>query len=381
MRIAAALLCIATGLAGPGLAEAPGRSPRPLPRPDLTSDPRVPLVVTIAGSALAPGASLRPVMRPGAAEGQPRDLIALLEGGTPETAGSAMAVAVSIRPDMRPSGLAPTVHSTGIAATPSRVAQPGEYGPLCGDRAIVGERMAPIAGRIAGCGISAPVRVREIDGIPLRQPATINCDTARALRDWLRESVIPAVGRRGGGVASLRVVASYSCRTRNHQPGARLSEHATGNAVDIAGIGLANGSEVSVLDDWGGGREGRILRQVHAGACGTFGTVLGPDSDRYHRDHFHFDVASYRSGPYAADPHQSTARIERDPVHPSTAAIFTSLAGGNRPPVRRRPCPRAAGGEGTARRRVQRVGQFGFLALGRGQLAPHHRGAVASNLV
>lgn len=299
MRIVAALLWISIGLAGPVLAEAPVQSPRPLPRPDPTFDPRVPLVVTIAGSALAPGASPRPVMRarPGQAD-VPRDLIALLERATPPVAASDMAVAVSIRPGMRPSGLAATVHSTGIAATPSRVAQPGVYRPLCGDPDIVGERLAPITGRINGCGISAPVRVREIDGIPLRQPATINCDTARAMRDWLRESVIPAVGRRGGGVASLRVVASYSCRTRNHQPGARLSEHATGNAVDVAGIGLANGREISVLDDWGGGRDGRILRRVHAAACGTFGTVLGPDSDRYHRDHFHFDVASYRSGAY-----------------------------------------------------------------------------------
>lgn len=181
---------------------------------------------------------------------------------------------------------------------PGLVTQPGRYGPLCGDRGIVGERVASVTGRIAGCGIESPVRVRQIDGIPLSQPATINCDTAEALQEWLNNSVVPAVGRRGGGVASLRVIASYSCRTRNSQPGARLSEHATGNAVDVAGIVLADGSEISVLDDWGNGREGRILREVHQGACGTFGTVLGPESDRYHRDHFHFDVAAYRSGAY-----------------------------------------------------------------------------------
>jgi hypothetical protein len=57
-------------------------------------------------------------------------------------------------------------------------------------------------------------------------------------------------------------------------------------------------SELTVLDDWNSGREGRILREAHSSACGTFGTVLGPNSDRFHRDHFHFDVASYRSGAY-----------------------------------------------------------------------------------
>jgi hypothetical protein len=114
----------------------------------------------------------------------------------------------------------------------------------------------------------------------------------------VREGLVPAVGRTGGGVANLRVVASYACRTRNSQAGARLSEHAVGNAIDIAGIGLANGEELTVLDDWNSGREGRILREAHSSACGTFGTVLGPNSDRFHRDHFHFDVASYRSGAY-----------------------------------------------------------------------------------
>jgi hypothetical protein len=68
--------------------------------------------------------------------------------------------------------------------------------------------------------------------------------------------------------------------------------------VDVAGIQLENGGEITVLDDWGQGREGRILRQLHEAACGTFGTVLGPESDSYHRDHFHFDVASYRGGAY-----------------------------------------------------------------------------------
>jgi hypothetical protein len=65
------------------------------------------------------------------------------------------------------------------------------------------------------------------DGIALTTPATINCDTARALQTWVREGLVPAVGRTGGGVANLRVVASYACRTRNSQAGARLSEHAT----------------------------------------------------------------------------------------------------------------------------------------------------------
>lgn len=304
MKAGGAALILAIGLALPVLANAPAQSLRPVPRPVEAEDPPAPLVVRIEASSLAPRGSLRPLPRPGplAPEmaqaqpgGLPRGLLALLAGGQGADPG---AVAVSLRPLPRPSDLPVMVRTAGAGAMPSRVAQPGRYGPLCGDRGIVGQRVAAVRGRIGGCGISNPVRVREINGIPLSQPATVNCDTARALRDWLENAVVPTVGHYGGGVASLRVIASYSCRTRNSQPGARLSEHATGNAVDIAGIGLANGGEISVLEDWGRGREGRILRQLHEAACGTFGTVLGPGSDRYHRDHFHLDVASYRSGAY-----------------------------------------------------------------------------------
>lgn len=102
----------------------------------------------------------------------------------------------------------------------------------------------------------------------------------------------------GGGLSGLRVVAHYTCRTRNNRPGARISEHGRGKAIDIAALQLRDGSEIAVLRDWGQGPRGRILRRTHKAACGPFGTVLGPNSDRHHRDHFHFDTASHRGGPY-----------------------------------------------------------------------------------
>ncbi len=108
----------------------------------------------------------------------------------------------------------------------------------------------------------------------------------------------PAVKRRGGGVVSIRVAAHYACRTRNSQPGAKISEHGRGRAIDIAAFTLRNGSTISVLDGWGKRRDGKVLRRMHKAACGPFGTVLGPDANRFHRDHFHFDTARYRSGSY-----------------------------------------------------------------------------------
>ncbi|MCX8508451.1 MAG: extensin family protein, partial [Rhodobacteraceae bacterium] len=70
-----------------------------------------------------------------------------------------------------------------------------------------------------------------------------------------------------------------------------VSEHGRGRAVDVAAIILANGQAISVLEDWGKGRAGRILKAVRAAACGPFTTVLGPGSDAFHRNHLHMDTA------------------------------------------------------------------------------------------
>jgi hypothetical protein len=93
-------------------------------------------------------------------------------------------------------------------------------------------------------------------------------------------------------------MASYACRGRNNNPSARLSEHSFGNAVDIGAVTLADGRQISVLRDWGRSGDGAKLRAMHASACGIFGTVLGPNSNAAHRDHFHFDIARYRSSSY-----------------------------------------------------------------------------------
>lgn len=170
-------------------------------------------------------------------------------------------------------------------------------GSVCGDVALRGEVVGEVEGAGA-CGVERAVRLRSVAGVALSVPATIDCVTARALRTWVEQGVRPAVGETGGGVASLRVVAHYACRSRNNQSGARLSEHANGRAIDIAGIGLRDGREMTVLTDWSGSEFSPALRQMWQSACGPFGTVLGPNADRHHRDHFHFDTARYRSGSY-----------------------------------------------------------------------------------
>ncbi len=188
--------------------------------------------------------------------------------------------------------------AAACSAGPDRVSRGPTGVAICGDPAIRGERVPPIPGRIEGCGIEAPVEVYSVAGVTLSQPATVECGTARALKTWVEDGARPVLRRRGGGLSELRVAASYACRTRNSQPGAKVSEHALGRAIDISAFTLRDGTEISVLDHWDTWRRGRLLRRMHEAACGPFGTVLGPESDRFHRDHFHFDIASYRSGSY-----------------------------------------------------------------------------------
>ncbi|MEI4262103.1 extensin-like domain-containing protein [Roseovarius sp. D0-M9] len=171
-------------------------------------------------------------------------------------------------------------------------------GMVCGDPSIQGEDVGHVPGRISACGIDDAVRVRSIDGIALSQHALMDCRTASAVKTWIATGMKPAVGSYGGGVAQLRVSAHYACRTRNNQSGAKVSEHGRGRAIDISGFLLRDGRTITLLSDWGRGQKGQILSRMHRSACGPFGTVLGPESDRFHKDHFHFDTARYRSGSY-----------------------------------------------------------------------------------
>lgn len=167
-------------------------------------------------------------------------------------------------------------------------------GSVCGSNRLEGRSIAEIEAPNPAYGIKHPVEITGVAGVRLSQPATLNCDAALTLALYVEDVAKPVLGDTGGGLSELEVAASYVYRTRNNQSGARMSEHATGNAIDISAFVLADGKEFVVEDDWGLA----VMKQLHDDACGRFGTVLGPDSDRFHRNHFHFDVASYRSGPW-----------------------------------------------------------------------------------
>ena len=207
-----------------------------------------------------------------------------------ETSGDAergTEVLVSVRPELRPCKF------RRIALEREKKSK---RGAVCGDWTILGETLKPIGGKYRGCGIASPVRVHMVSGIGLGQLALMDCETAVTLKTWIEVIAKPAFADQGDGLIGLQMVGHYSCKTQNNQPGARLSEHARGRAVDIAAFVLKDGTVVSVDDGWDAETSGDVLRSLHSGACGMFGTVLGPEADQYHKGHFHFDTARRRSG-------------------------------------------------------------------------------------
>lgn len=191
---------------------------------------------------------------------------------------------------------AQVVGRTTLAARPQHRPAPGEV-VLCGDPRLFGTVPDPVEGP-GYCGIPEPVRVKRIEGVALLTPITVNCRTARRFADWVFRGPEPAARRLGTRLVGIRTSGSYACRPRNNRPGGRLSEHAAGNAVDVAGFVLADGRMISVFSHWDEPETGAFLRAGWRAGCSLFGTTLGPEADAMHRDHFHFDTASREHGPY-----------------------------------------------------------------------------------
>ncbi|MGC1504141.1 MAG: extensin family protein [Sulfitobacter sp.] len=245
--------------------------------------------------AADPAASLRPMPRGGNPVQQPVTLEQ--SGAIAQPEQSPQQEAIKQRSGLF-SSLRPLFRSKKAAKEGRVRKQLLAKGAVCGDTAIQGEQLGRVTGKLQGCGIENAVRVRSVSGVGLSQRAVMDCKTADALKVWLDGAAKPALSKQGGGLSSIRVAAHYACRSRNNQKGAKLSEHGKGRAIDISGFKLADGSEISVLNGWNAQRYSKAMRRMHKGACGPFGTVLGPKANRFHLDHFHFDTARYRSGSY-----------------------------------------------------------------------------------
>lgn len=279
--------------AAPLLAQPTG--PRPLPRPADLATYGLGQIAAADTSLPPPPGGLRPLPRP-------VDLLPPLQTAVttpPDLTGPA---APPPRPDF--SALADAAPAAEPPATPKKgglfgglfsgpattpTAKSAKSGYVCGDPDIKGVELAPIQSPVKGCGVPEPVRVTSVAGMPLTNAATINCETASALKSWVNKGLRPAFG--ADKVAALIVIDSYSCRPRNNVRGAKISEHGRGKAIDIGGLKMADGTVLTVLHDFN-----RQMRQAYRAGCGIFGTTLGPGSDGFHENHMHFDTARQRGG-------------------------------------------------------------------------------------
>jgi hypothetical protein len=232
--------------------------------------------------------SVAPAVAPPAAAPDTGEAVSAVEAAAAELVARMVPAKPAPLPQVRAQPAAQPAPSAPAAAV---------RGSVCGNPQIVGETIPPI-NDAGDCGVKEPVRIKSVGGVSLSTASVMDCPTAGALLRWVERSARPALASEGGGIASLRVAADYTCRPMNNQSGRRLSEHGRGRAIDIAAFGLKNGGEITVLNGWNSRTHGRHLRQMHADACGTFGTVLGPAANRLHADHFHFDTAQHRNGAY-----------------------------------------------------------------------------------
>jgi hypothetical protein len=127
----------------------------------------------------------------------------------------------------------------------------------------------------------------------IKPAALLRCPMIPQVDQWIVDVVEPAAREvYGVSLAEVRLMGSYSCRPINNAFGGILSEHGHANALDISGFVLADGRRISVKQGWNGDRQARaFLRAVHHGACAQFTTVLGPNYNRLHHNHFHVDLA------------------------------------------------------------------------------------------
>ena len=173
--------------------------------------------------------------------------------------------------------------------------------------AQAGMRMMALQDRETGpaCGFDNAFRIARTS-VAVGEPFSLSCRAALSLAMWERHTLQQAAQTHmRSRVARIEHLGSYACRNIYGQDGRRRSQHATADALDIAGFVFEDGRRVRVLGDWsspmeaaagetagdtaGGTEAAAFLQAVRDGACRWFDAVLGPDYNAAHADHFHFD--------------------------------------------------------------------------------------------
>ncbi len=143
-----------------------------------------------------------------------------------------------------------------------------------------------------------------IQPVAVQPEATLACPIVSALDQWINGAVQPAAMRWfRQPVVEIKQISAYSCRGMNGNPNAHISEHAFGNALDVAEFDLADGHRISVQYGWHGSPEEQgFLHDVQSSACDEFTTVLAPGANVYHYNHIHVDLMRHYNGRHICEP-------------------------------------------------------------------------------
>ncbi|HVI99105.1 MAG TPA: extensin family protein [Sphingomonas sp.] len=149
----------------------------------------------------------------------------------------------------------------------------------------------PDRNRGGGCSTVGTVQLLDI-GVPVTNLGAMRCGLARTFSAWARNAVAPAARQiLGSDLVKIETYGTYACRAVVGVASSRLSGHAIANAVDVAAFDLADGRRISVLGDWNSPdpRVRQFMDVIHRSACKRFGTVLSPNYNSAHRNHFHLE--------------------------------------------------------------------------------------------
>ncbi len=239
--------------------------------------------------------------------------------------------AINLPPEGTPGLRAPAAQRPypETPAYPSR----DRYPPSYPERADVSA--PPPAQNLPRLGPAQGNSVGAFGPVAVRPAATLACPIVSVLDRWLTEAVQPAAQRWfGARVVEIKQISAYSCRGMNGNSRAHISEHAFGNALDIAAFTLADGRHITVKDGWKGlPEEQGFLRDVEAAACQQFTTVLAPGSNVYHYDHIHVDLMRRASRrlicqPAAVSGEEVAARaMQRNPYASHDPYVTGALGG------------------------------------------------------
>ena len=151
-----------------------------------------------------------------------------------------------------------------------------------------------------GCGIDRPIDVKSLgSGIVLSPPGTLRCHAAVNLARWTRDVVAPMLKKAQPQeiLAEVNQASAYVCRKRNGAETGKVSEHAHGHAIDIAGFTFKSGRTFTIAPRQEDSTlNGAFQRAIASAACLYFSTVLDPGSDKAHETHLHLDTLKRKGG-------------------------------------------------------------------------------------